>query len=593
MRPHPAIDIPRDSRPAPRGLSPRWRRSGAVLMAVALACVAGCGAADVELRPSQQVVLERSPTILLERSRQLRRQAARSEHKGSDACVDEAYAAAVHAWSALESTGGSDPDAARQACLCLAECLRMGRDFGRLDARSHLLVNTPAGTQAVEIVHRGFVWQPRDFAKIALINEVPRRNPHQHSDHVREGVGTPLIVMRPNPRTSVSDRFLGKYANFAATAVLRPDRDAWLARPGSRLPLDRIEIIDPMRVPTVAVGSATAPVTANLDAPIALSQYYADERGPFRYAGFMFPSTVLHKSGLYLIEPYQAGKPVVVFVHGLLDDQYMFGDMIASLCATPGFLDQYQVAIFRYPTGISFLRSAALLRKQLKELRSTLDPAGQDPGLQNIVLVGYSMGGILVKQQISSSGDAIWNLASTRPLDSLVTTPESRETLRELFYFEPVPGVRKVIFLASPHHGSAIADSPVGWIGTRLVQRLPESREIIEQLDRDNPGAIRPLFRKLPSSVDLLSAGGPLLETLDDLPRAPEVELHTVAGHGLLPPDCAHGDGVVPLSSAHIDGAVSELWVPAFHTNMYYQPETIAEVGRILDEFALLRQSAR
>jgi hypothetical protein len=45
---------------------------------------------------------------------------------------------------------------------------------------------------------------------------------------------------------------------------------------------------------------------------------------------------------------------------------------------------------------------------------------------------------------------------------------------------------------------------------------------------------------------------------------------------------------VVPLESAHIDGAASELWVPAIHTNIYYQPETIAEVRRILAEHAAL-----
>ena len=70
------------------------------------------------------------------------------------------------------------------------------------------------------------------------------------------------------------------------------------------------------------------------------------------------------------------------------------------------------------------------------------------------------------------------------------------------------------------------------------------------------------------------------------LPFSPAVTLHTIAGYGIHTPERGKGDLVVPLSSAHVDEAVSELWVPAIHINIYYHPETIAEVQRILAEHA-------
>jgi hypothetical protein len=91
-------------------------------------------------------------------------------------------------------------------------------------------------------------------------------------------------------------------------------------------------------------------------------------------------------------------------------------------------------------------------------------------------------------------------------------------------------------------------------------------------------------FPDAPTSVDLLTQHGQLLEAMEALPRNPLTRVHTIAGRGLLPPGHAHGDLVVSLESAHTAGAVSELWVPATHFGIYYHEQTVAELSRILDE---------
>ena len=130
----------------------------------------------------------------------------------------------------------------------LRDCLRSAQEFGRIDARSHLLVNTPAGSQTVPIAHHGFVWQAEDFGPLADPTRLGR-NPNEHGvSTLRPGLGADVAVKRPNPNLSPSDRFLPREAAFNATALLRPDLEAWLGPRSGKPPADVLEFHDPLRV---------------------------------------------------------------------------------------------------------------------------------------------------------------------------------------------------------------------------------------------------------------------------------------------------------------------------------------------------------
>jgi pimeloyl-ACP methyl ester carboxylesterase len=533
---------------------------------------------------------------LLPRAREALRAGHRLESEGSEESVDCYYETAVYAFGAFtvaSSVMGPDhPDVARARELYnegLRDCLRSAQQFGRLDPRSHLIVNTPAGSQTVPILHRGFVWQSADFCRLADPTRLDR-NPYQHGvSTLREGLGADVAVLRPNPGISASDRFLPRESAFNATALLRPDLDAWLGQEALKLPADVLEFHDPLRVTTVTSAGQTVSLAANFGAANALAHQVAAARGPFALAGFALPSTVLEKADIRMLEPYQPRKIPVLFIHGLLDDPFIFNDLMIALYRMPGFVDRYQIWVFRYATGVTFLRSAAQLRADLRDAAAGFDPAGRDPGFRNMVVIGYSMGGLLAKLQVTSSGDRLWAVAANRPLETLVTSERTRDFLRDVFYFEPSPMIRRVIFIATPHDGSPVANTFIGRLATRIVQRPSESTLAFAQIERDNPGAVRPFLQgRLPSSIDVLASGNPLLPAMRQLPLSPTVSLHTIAGHGIHSPDHARGDLVVPLSSAHLDEAVSEHWVPAIHTNIYYHPQTIAEVQRILTEHAAL-----
>lgn len=161
-----------------------------------------------------------------------------------------------------------------------------------------------------------------------------------------------------------------------------------------------------------------------------------------------------------------------------------------------------------------------------------------------------------------------------------------RDRFRVLFVFEPVESVTRVVYIATPHRGSTLANRGIGRLGSALVERPQDSREMICQIDRDNPGIVTPLAKELPSSIDLLLSKNAVLETMEWLPRAPWVVEHTVAGvahrslHG-----GDQGDFVVPIESASIDGVAGEWHVPATHINIFSRPETIHAVRVILSEY--------
>ena len=73
-----------------------------------------------------------------------------------------------------------------------------------------------------------------------------------------------------------------------------------------------------------------------------------------------------------------------------------------------------------------------------------------------MVLIGHSMGGLLAKLMVQDSQSLLWEGISDQPASRLDGSPEAREMLRQAVFFKPVPGVRRIIFIATPHRGSRL-----------------------------------------------------------------------------------------------------------------------------------------
>ena len=129
----------------------------------------------------------------------------------------------------------------------------------------------------------------------------------------------------------------------------------------------------------------------------------------------------------------------------------------------------FQFWTFGYSTGDPIPYSAYLFRRNLDEVRQKLDPNKADPAFDRIVLIGHSMGGLVTKMIAVESGDRLWRVVSDRPAGELMGEEDDVKLLRSGLFFDAHPGVRRVVYIATPHRGSQFDQGSIQRVGTRLV----------------------------------------------------------------------------------------------------------------------------
>ena len=408
------------------------------------------------------------------------------------------------------------------------------------------------------------------------------------------GVGVPMIALRKklksddNPTTAALERFLPTEAAFPLTAFMHPK---------SRLeqPLDKkgdeefvVELIDPIRFRQVGSDpKALLPLEFDLTTPLA---YMWSKSEQFRDAdrekisNLIKPGDLSKKSGLTLLRPYEPGKIPVVMVHGLASSPLTWIPMINELMNDLRVRESYQFMLFAYPTGAHVPMAMSSLREALWQARSQFNTEGTAPDFDQMVLLGHSMGGLLCHSLAVSSGDRFWQLHSDRPFKEILGPPEVLTELRQFLFFEPMPSVRRVVYLATPHRGSDLSRGMIGRVSSSLIEDSDHIQKLLSTLIADNPDAFdRKRFRRLPNSIETLSTNNPVLTALMEMKSGPDVTFHSIIGANRPGPPADSTDGVVAYRSSHLDGVASEKLVRSDHS-VQKSPEAIQEVRRVLIE---------
>ncbi|MGB3224123.1 MAG: hypothetical protein WBB23_15090 [Desulforhopalus sp.] len=291
------------------------------------------------------------------------------------------------------------------------------------------------------------------------------------------------------------------------------------------------------------------------------------------------------KTGIYPMQPFEAGKIPVVFVHGTFSSPVAWAEMINSLRSDPVIAQKYQFWNFFYDTGKRIGLSGRELANALTQHVNQVDPQGTNSLLRQMVVIGHSQGGLLVKMIATDSGDAFVRGVTGKSLAELDVSKKDKSLLEKEAVFEALPFVNRVVFISTPHRGSYLSKNLVRTLVLKLVKFpqtvLQSTASVVTALaDAGVAEAMAQPFINM-TSLDVMSPDSPVLKIMAEIPLA-----EGITGHSIIsidgndtPPE--GDDGVVKYTSAHVEYVESEFIVRSPHSCQSH-PLTIEEVRRIL-----------
>jgi len=511
---------------------------------------------------------------------------------------DRSYylAAAVYAYAFIFPRNAKDtPDSFDPRLRTAVDLYNQGlaQGFTEKDTRQVVLkagtYRLPFGELIVNIDPEEFRWGPflmQDFVAASELDVRGLRN-----DYRWPGVGTALVGSLKHVKGEYEREFarVPSALKVPATAFLHLDNIEEGLRNGKIL--GKLTLFTAQESTSVNVDGRMAPLeswpTAALAYTLEGSQVYDLElKGLLSGDLALFKQSARFKDGVFLMAPYRPGRIPVVLVHGTASSPARWAQMLNEILNDRKLRNRYQVWLFTYNTGNPILYSGGILAQGLRNVVQELDPDGKDPALQKMVVIGHSQGGMLTKLTAIDSGSLFWDNSFKLPIDQLDVSPETRELLQRSLFYKPVPSVRRVVFIATPHRGSFLVGGRVSELLRKLISLPFVMLSPLQEVFQRSPEAVanRSLKDDIPRSTDNMDPDSRFIKVYSSIPVAQVVTVHSIiAVDNPEDPKEDWNDGVVAYSSAHLDGVASELIVHSGHSTQE-TPQTIEEVRRILLE---------
>jgi pimeloyl-ACP methyl ester carboxylesterase len=463
----------------------------------------------------------------------------------------------------------------------------LARGFGLLNDTNGMVVLAsgtralPPGSIKISLGESTFPWKLEEFDHFLAADQFVVEGLSVHNK--QGGLGATLIgIGKPGEAAQLARR-------VPATMILRVTGgiSEWTAGKATAL----VELYSGYDPRDLEFAGERVPLRRDTTVPLA---HLLDETWLWRVGRAQFFSAEqIIKSDVYSMQPYQPGRVPVVFIHGTFSSPIWWFEMINNLRADPVLSAHFQFLCYIYNSGDPILYSSSHLRDSLTNLLYRFDPQGRDPALQQMVLIGHSQGGLLAKAMVVESGPESWKLLSDRPIDELKLSPKDKAQLEHAVFFKPLPFVKRVVFISTPHRGSVLATAFVRKLAARFMSLPGDAihlRKTVEKAVGRGSESEVGIYR---SSLDGMSPHNKALLAFAETPPAAPVIAHSiiaVKGQG----DPTKGsDGVVRYSSAHVSYAQSEFIVRSSHS-CQDKPATIEEVRRILlEHLRSLPQSLR
>lgn len=344
-----------------------------------------------------------------------------------------------------------------------------------------------------------------------------------------------------------------------------------------------ISAYDPYSLNQLNIAGNNYPLAANFSASYGL-WLAQNNLGTAAYLSLINRDNHLTMPHLYMLEPYNPKKKVIVLIHGLASSPEGWIRLTNDIMGDDVLREHYQVWQVFYSTNAPILESRFQVYALIQQAFNSLDPKA--PAAKDAVLIGHSMGGILARllvsnQDISKQAIQMFNINEMKKLNS---NPIFNQRLQ----FKPINNFDRAIFLSTPHRGTPFANRWFTKLARRIIQ-LPVAfvgalGEALEGKDDDYTELLKAQIKNggLQNGPSDLSQNSRFTKLTKDVMPISSIPYHSIIGNNSKSTDPnVMTDGVVPYSSSHLDHAVSEKIIHGGHS-IQETPEAVLELRRIL-----------
>lgn len=415
----------------------------------------------------------------------------------------------------------------------------------------------------------------------------------------RDGFGSDFVAVYPSGDTSkLENKYILDPLSFdypkginpnihkarylAATIIAQPKKNNATIDDVLHSPNFEIKVYDPYNTEKVNIAGKPYSLAANFSAPYGL--WLAENNlGAAAYLTLIDRDQHLTMPHLYMLEPYNPNKKVIVLVHGLASSPEAWIAVTNDIMGDPVLREHYQVWQVFYSTNMPILESRFQIYALLKQAFGSLN--SKDAASKDAVLIGHSMGGIISRLLVSDAD------ISKQALEMMNSRQQSRlrkhPVIGERLKMRPIENFDRAIFLAAPHRGTDFADR---WftLAARKIIKLPATflttlTDTLTSNDADLKDFVKTLTNEvIQNGPSDLSKKSKFMELTSDIPPEKDLVFHSIMGNITKSDDPnTITDGIVPYKSAHLDGAVSEKIFTGGHS-IQETPEAVLELRRIL-----------
>lgn len=303
---------------------------------------------------------------------------------------------------------------------------------------------------------------------------------------------------------------------------------------------------------------------------------------------------------LFMLEPYNPNKKVIIMLHGLASSPYTWVELTNSLLADPVLRDNYQVWQVFYATNLPILENRYYIYNLINVAFAKVDPAGVQPASRNATIIAHSMGAVISRLMLSSDNlqprlDTISQSDADRRLTQLLIQSHN-DDLHDRLQLSALPQVDTAVFVSAPFRGTDYADR---WFtrGLRRIISLPVGitatlGNALAGQEHDGSGStLGALY--LQNGASQLSDKSAFMQLTGDIQISPQVRYHSIMANNrrthsdntdVSSSVSTHiSDGIVPYTSSHLEGAASEVIIEGGHS-IHENPKTILHLRQILHD---------